>query len=123
MLVYYNCSRIKVRAKPQCTRQLLVFIPNTTGVASISAKGHHSCGDAPAKNVGRLKISTEEQQLIDKLVGSGIPSRHVKMQLKANNENLAKGYLNHAVKVAQKTLFGNGVMSLGKCIIILYIIC
>ncbi|XP_062534387.1 uncharacterized protein LOC134203556 isoform X1 [Armigeres subalbatus] len=99
---YYNCSRIKVRAKPQCTRQLLAFIPNTTGDVSVSAKGQHSCHEAPAENLARSKLATGDKQLIDKLVGSGIPSMHIKLQLQANNGNFDKGSLNYAVKSSRE---------------------
>ncbi|XP_062533711.1 uncharacterized protein LOC134202719 [Armigeres subalbatus] len=111
---YYNCSRIKVRAKPQCTRQLLAFIPNTTGDVSVSAKGQHSCHEAPAENLARSKLATGDKQLIDKLVGSGIPSMHIKLQLQANNGNFAKGSLNYAVKSSREKLFGTGTMSFGE---------
>nr|XP_029715632.1 uncharacterized protein LOC109417423 [Aedes albopictus] len=111
---YYNCTRIKVRAKPQCSRQLLAFIPNTVGPVSVSVKGHHTCHEAPAGTVARTKITKEDLQIIDQLVGSGVPSKHVKLQMQANNSHLAKGSLNYAVKMSQKKIYGNGEMSLGE---------
>jgi hypothetical protein len=111
---YYNCARIKVRAKPQCTRQLLAFIPNNSGSATVSARGTHSCQDAPWQNAAKSKITNQHKELIDHLLRSGIPSKDVKTHVKAFDDKIAKGSLNYAVKTSKEKLFGGGKLSFGE---------
>nr|XP_029722901.1 uncharacterized protein LOC115263748 isoform X2 [Aedes albopictus] len=111
---YYRCSRLKHRARPQCERKALIFIPNTTDGCTISCKGAHTCDKAPAENIAGRKLNPENHQTIEDLVSSGMPTKDVKKTIGTLAEGVTKNQLNYAIKAANKKLFGSGVLSLGE---------
>nr|XP_019560724.2 splicing factor 1 isoform X2 [Aedes albopictus] len=74
---YFRCSRIKHRARPQCERKLLLFVPND-GACKISAKGDHTCAAAPMENRAGRQLNTEHHKTIENLVSSGLPAKDIK---------------------------------------------
>lgn len=111
---YFNCCRIKVRAKPQCGRTLVVFIPNSNDDATISAKGQHTCTMAPASHIARSRLTVENQHLVTTMLKAGVPSKDVKATIRVTNPAITKNQLDYAVKTTSRKLFGNGELSLGK---------
>lgn len=109
---YYDCRRIKFRAKPQCGRKLLVFIPNSDDPATISISGKHTCTTAPPENLARSKLNPQQSELVEGLLRAGIPSKDVKKHVRVVDSAVSKNQLNYAVKTTKQKLFGNGVLSL-----------
>lgn len=110
---YFNCRRIKFRAKPQCGRKLLVFIPNSEDPATISLRGQHTCETAPPENLARTKLNQQQSELVEGLLKCGIPSKDVKKHVRMQNGAVSRNQLDYAVKSTKQKLFGNGVLSLG----------
>lgn len=120
---YYDCSRIKVKCKPQCARRLLVFIPNSKEdaiIATISIKGQHTCSHAPANHISRSRLAAEDQRFIETMLKAGHPSRDVKACVKARNPSVSNNQLGYAIKTTKVNLFGNGELSLGEFVSYIY---
>lgn len=111
---YFDCSRIKVRYKPQCEKKLVVFIPNSNEDATISTKGQHSCTTAPTSHISRSRLTVENQQLVTTMLKAGIPTRDVKATVKLSNPTITRNQLAYAIKTTNRQLFGNSELSLGK---------
>nr|XP_029717043.1 uncharacterized protein LOC115260251 [Aedes albopictus] len=111
---YYECSRIKARCKPQCARKVLVFIPNNQHDVVVSARGSHSCSNAPTDHLARTPLAADDQHFIEAMLKAGHPTRDVKAGVKARNPKISNNQLGYAVKITKVNMFGNGELSLGE---------
>lgn len=117
---YYNCRRIKVNAKVQCNRKVMVFIPNTANdECSVHIKGQHNCNDMGSESRAKMALQPNDHSTINEMLRTGMPKKEIKKLLMARNKDISTNRLNYAVKKASVELYGNGTLSLGKCLIII----
>lgn len=117
---FYNCRRIKVHAKVQCNRKVMVFIPNTEkDECSVSIKGQHTCNDMDSKSMAKMPLKQEDYNTINHMLRAGLPKKDIKKLLKARNSHLSTNRLNYAVKKASDEIYGSGTLSLGKSFLII----
>lgn len=118
---YYYCRRLKVKAKPQCQRKLMVFIPNGTDCNyGINLRGVHTCLDAKPEDLAKTRLSPKDLADMDDLLRSGIPVKDIKKHIKAKNQQVSKNRVNYAVKQASQAMYGCPNISLGKSMILPY---
>lgn len=116
---YYNCRRIKVNAKEQCNRKVMVYIPNTENdECSVHIKGQHTCNNMGSESKAKMALQPNDYSTINEMLRTGTPKKEIKKLLMARNENISTNRLNYAVKKASAELYGSGTLSLGKCFII-----
>ncbi|XP_065092721.1 uncharacterized protein LOC135713520 [Ochlerotatus camptorhynchus] len=69
---FYNCRRIKVHAKVQCNRKVMVFIPNAEkDECSVSIKGQHICNDMDSKSMAKMPLKQEDYNTINPMLHAG----------------------------------------------------
>ncbi|XP_062535355.1 uncharacterized protein LOC134204562 isoform X2 [Armigeres subalbatus] len=73
---YYNCRRIKVNAKVQCNRKVMVFIPNTANdECSVHIKGQHNCNDMGSESKAKMALQPNDHSTINEMLRTGMPKK------------------------------------------------
>lgn len=117
---YYYCCRVKVNAKVQCNRKVMVYIPNTENdEGSVSIKGQHTCNEMDLQSKAKTPLQPDDYSTIYEMLRTGMPKREIKKLLKTRNNNISTTRLNYAVKKASAEIYGNGTLSLGKRFLII----